>query len=109
MFPHERSLVERHRDKPFTLLGVNNDRDPDLIKREIEANKITWRSFKNQRGDPGGGQSISRKWQVSGYPTLFLIDHKGNIRQKWVGRPNDEELDGQIDALLKEAEAANGR
>jgi hypothetical protein len=27
MIPHERSLVERLKDKPFALLGVNSDVD----------------------------------------------------------------------------------
>ena len=29
MYPHERSLVERLKDKPFALIGVNSDTDKD--------------------------------------------------------------------------------
>jgi hypothetical protein len=102
MIPHERSLVTRMKNKPFTLLGVNSDRDPGKLKLDLASNRVNWRSFKNQRPqlDP-----ISKTYQVKGFPTLFLIDHKGVIRQKWVGNPGDAVLDQVIDALVREAEA----
>ena len=42
---------------------------------------------------------------MRGWPTLFLVDHKGIIRQKWVGNPGDEVLDKEIETLVKAAEA----
>jgi len=32
MYPHERSLVEKYRDEPFAILGVNSDEDLDELK-----------------------------------------------------------------------------
>ena len=31
MFPHERSLVKRLENKPFALIGINSDKDKNLI------------------------------------------------------------------------------
>lgn len=97
MYPHERSLVKRLADKPFALIGVNSDSDREEIKRIITKEKISWRSFWNG-GSPGG--PISTAWNVSGWPTIYLIDAKGVIRHKNVRGP---ELDEAIEALIAEA------
>ena len=38
MYPHERSLVKRLKDKPFALIGVNSDADLDEL-REVRVDK----------------------------------------------------------------------
>jgi hypothetical protein len=98
MYPHERSLVSRLANKPFVLIGVNSDRDRQGLKKVLVEQKITWRSFWNGGGTNG---PISRAWAVRGWPTLVLIDHKGVIRQKYVGSPGAAALDQAIDELLK--------
>lgn len=105
MYPHERSLVKRLADKPFALIGVNSDRDLNELKEVLNTEQITWRSFWN--GPQGTGGPISSDWNVRGWPTLFLIDHKGILRYKWVGNPGDRVMDEAIDKLVKEAEAGN--
>jgi len=102
MYPHERSLVKKLADKPFTLVGVNSDVDLTELKTVLEEEKITWRSFWN--GKDGTGGPISTEWNVHGWPTLFIIDHKGVIRHKYLGSPGDEKLDAAIDKLVAEAE-----
>jgi hypothetical protein len=107
MFPHERSLVKKLEGKPFVLLGVNGDDDlkaEDLKKKNEEA-QITWRSFKNRRG--GDQPDIATEWNLAGWPTLYLIDHQGVIRKKWIGPPTNEVLDKAIDDLVKTAEAGS--
>jgi|SRR5215203_3679688 len=97
MYPHERSLVEKYRDRPFVILGVNSDDDREQLKETIAKEKLTWRSFWD-----GGSTSgpIASRWNVSGWPTLYLIDHTGTIvRQVY----KDDEL---IEQKVKEAEAA---
>ena len=32
MYPHERSLVEQWKDRPFVIIGVNSDKDLDKVK-----------------------------------------------------------------------------
>jgi hypothetical protein len=102
MYPHERSLVKKMADKPFALVGVNSDRDLEALKPVLEEEKITWRSFWN--GKDGTGGPISTEWNVHGWPTLFVIDHKGVIRHKYLGSPGDEKLDEAIEKLVAEAE-----
>ena len=102
MFPHERSLVKKLANKPFALVGVNSDRDLKELKPVLEKEKITWRSFWN--GEKGTGGPISTEWNVHGWPTLYIIDHKGVIRHKYEGSPGEKVLDEAIDKLVAEAE-----
>ena len=102
MYPHERSLVKKMADKPFALVGVNSDPELAALKKVLEEEKITWRSFWN--GKEGTRGPISTEWNVQGWPTLFVIDHKGVIRHKWLGSPGDEVLDKAIEKLVEEAE-----
>lgn len=107
MVPHERSLVERMADKPFALIGVNGDDNDPGLKEKNEEKQITWRSFKNRRGDDE--KAIANQWNVQGWPTLYLVDHQGIIRRKWLGSPGDEVLDKEIDALVAAAEKDSGQ
>jgi hypothetical protein len=101
MYPHERSLVKRMANRPFALIGVNSDSDREKLKKVMEEKEITWRSFWNGGGTRG---PISTKWNVSGWPTLYVLDHKGVIRHKSIGSPGDETLDTWIDTLVEAAE-----
>jgi hypothetical protein len=100
MYPHERSLVNKLQGKSFALIGVNSDTDKAELRKVMEKEHITWRSFWNG-GSTGG--PISTEWGVQGWPTLYLIDHKGIIRKKWLGSPQGHVLDEQIDKLLAAA------
>ena len=102
MYPHERSLVKKMADKPFALVGVNSDKDREALKKVLEEEKITWRSFWN--GEKGTRGPISTEWNVHGWPTLYVIDHKGVIRHRWIGAPEGDKLDVAIEKLVAEAE-----
>src|SRR5947208_11847389 len=106
MYPHERSLVEKMKDKPFVILGVNSDKDRDKPKKLAEAGTVTWRSFWN--GEKGTGGPISEDWGVQGWPTVYLIDHTGVIRYKNPQARGEKGLDEAIEKLVKEAESAAG-
>jgi hypothetical protein len=96
MYPHERSLVKRLEGQPFALLGINSDRDREALKKVMKKQGITWRSFWNGGGTGG---PISSAWNVRGWPTIYVLDHKGVIRYKNV---RGERMDEAVDTLLAE-------
>ncbi len=104
MFPHERSLVNNLKDEPFVLLGVNGDSDPEALKKMNEDQDITWRSFANSHDSYDS--AISQRWNVNGWPTLYLIDANGKIRNRWLGNPGDQVLDEAIAGLIEEAKGS---
>jgi len=99
MYPHERSLVQRLAGKPFALVGVNSDENRAELKNVLVEEQITWRSFWNGGGTHG---PISAAWGVHGWPTIYVIDHKGVIRYKNV---RGDAMDKAVDKLLDEMRA----
>jgi hypothetical protein len=101
MYPHERSLVKRLAGKPFALLGINSDKDREELKKTMQKEQITWRSWWNGGNTEG---LIARKWNVRAWPTIYVLDAMGVIRYKGV---RGEAMDTAVDTLLKEL--AGGR
>ena len=85
MYPHERSLVEEMKDKPFALIGVNSDR-LTTARQAVKDNNLNWRSFQNQ--PPGAAQPISQEWSVQGWPTIVVLDEQMQIQYR--GHNGDE-------------------
>ena len=97
MYPHERSLVEKLKGRPFALIGVNSDKDLTTARKAVEKNGLNWRSFWS--GPAGTNGPIPSRWNVKGWPTIYLLDHEGKIRST---NPRGDELDQMIEKLLTE-------
>lgn len=98
MIPHEKTLVERLKNKPFALLGINTDSDVAMFKERCKKDGVTWRSaWQGGRSGP-----ISKLYGVTGYPTIYVLDAKGVIRFKGV---RGAQMDAAVDQLLAELEA----
>jgi hypothetical protein len=78
MIPHEKELVERLKDKPFALLGINSDGDAEKLKEILAKNDIRWR----QAVDGGTSGPLATRWNVNGWPTIYVLDAKGVIRHR---------------------------
>jgi peroxiredoxin len=100
MYPHERSLVEKMKGKPFALIGVNSDAK-EKVQAAIARENITWRSFWDG-GDTSG--PIATQYGVRGWPTIYVLDHEGIIRYKNVRGPA---MDKAVDELLDKVSTSN--
>lgn len=98
MIPHERELVERLKKKPFTLLSVSCDRNQETLAKFLENEPMPWDHWFD-----GPDGSVARTYRVQGFPSLFLIDHAGVLRKKWLGRPDPAALDKAIEEVVEEA------
>jgi hypothetical protein len=101
MYPHERSLVEKFQGKPFVILGINSDPNREIVKAASVKEKLTWRSFWDGGSTDG---PIASQWNVTGWPTLYLIDHKGIIVRMMGLSKEDDKL---IEEKVQEAEKAS--
>jgi len=100
MMPHERSLVEELKGKPFALIGINTDgKDKYEEGQKSDKGPVTWRSF-----DDGNTQGpICRAWNIDSFPSIFVLDHEGVIQQMDC---RGEELEKAVKDLIAKAEAA---
>ena len=96
MLPHEKALVERLQDHPFTMIGINSDPSGALEKR-IKNAGITWPIVLD--GSHEG--PIHKRWNITYWPAIFVLDGKGVIRFKNL---RGEALDKGVESLLGEIE-----
>ena len=85
--------MKRLADEPFALVGVNSDSNKEIIPDMRKKHRVTWRSFWNGPKGPRG--PISTAWNVRGWPTVYVIDHKGVIRY---ANPRGKDLDNAVDS-----------
>jgi hypothetical protein len=111
MLPHEKELVELYKDQPFALIGVNSDQPNDIdkapaadrfetcrlhVKKLLDEGGITWRNAI----DLGTDGPWASKWNVSGWPTLYVLDPQGTIQYKG---HDGEKMTKAIEELLASA------
>jgi peroxiredoxin len=99
MLPHERSLVEKLKGRPFSIVAVNSDQTRERLKDVMAKENITWPQFFDGGSTNG---PIATTWNVTGWPTLYLIDAKGVIRHK--NLRDEAAMEKAIEALIEEAE-----
>lgn len=100
--PHQKALVERLKDEPFAIVGVNTDDDKDEYRKKLAEFGVTWRSA--WQGSTGG--PIPTKWGIDSYPTVFVLDAEHVLRN--IG-PRGEALGRAVDELLAERKAGGAK
>jgi hypothetical protein len=75
---------------------VNTDSDRDAVRQVVARRGINWRSW--WAGGPDG--AIPAQWHITGYPSLFVIDARGVIRNDHA-QPGPE-LEQLVDTLIRE-------
>jgi hypothetical protein len=89
--------VERYQGRPFAFLGINSDDDPKMVKTFMAREGLPWRSW----WDQGAQGPIAKRYRVSGWPTLYVLDADGVIRYVQV---RGRSLDNAVDTLVRQAE-----
>ena len=84
----------------FAIVGVNSDKTIETAREVVKKNELSWKNFYD--GEPAG--PIATRWNVSGWPTIYVIDAKGTIRFKDV---RGDELDSAIEMLLAEMQSSS--
>ena len=95
MLPHEKEMVVRLKDKPFSLIGINSDGDRSVVNKILKEQGISWR----QVIDGSTSGPLATKWGIQGWPTIFILDAKGVIRYKDL---RDQAMEDAVNTLLEE-------
>jgi peroxiredoxin len=99
MYPGERAMVEKMKDRPFALLGIHCE-SQKVLDELVKNGTVTWRSWADGQQGP-----IAQQWGIDGYPTMVLIDHQGLIRWRSGGVPDEAALARMVEQLVQEAES----
>lgn len=93
MYTQEQKMVEKYAQEPFALLGINVDK-AEKARLTVDLKRVTWRFWWDGPDGP-----ITRQWNVSSFPTIYVLDHKGTIRFRDV---RGDDLDRAVEILLAE-------
>jgi len=96
MIPHERALVEKHKNDPFVFLSISTDDKVATLQNFLKKNSMPWRHW--WTGEAG----IVNDWNIQSYPTIYVIDAKGIIRYRF-DDVSAKDLDEAVSKLLLEA------
>ncbi len=95
-------LETRFADQPFVVLGVNTDADREEYLRQREALGGEW--LDAFQGSPGG--PWPSRWNVRRFPSSFLLDADGVLRER---DQSLERLEERIGRLVRELRPGTGR
>ena len=79
MYPDNRKLLEDYAGRPLAFVGVMGDTELTTVKESVEQKTITWPVWWDGGGTHG---PLATRWNVSGWPALFVLDHRGIIRYR---------------------------
>lgn len=101
MIPSLREWYEKYADQGLVIIGnhypeFNHEKDLDNLKDAVERFQIEYPVAQDNDGDTW------RAFENRYWPTLYLIDKKGNIRYKHIGEGAYQETEAAIQALLAE-------
>lgn len=79
-YPYQRFMLELYQDDPVTILGVNSDEDIETLRDAKETEGLTYRTWWDGHGEKNTEGPIASAWNVSGWPTIYVLDEEGVIR-----------------------------
>lgn len=94
--PHLKSLVERHKDDAFALIGINTGDEPKAFREGVKKFGVSWISaYQGMEMSP-----ISELYKVTGYPTYIVLDTDGTIAYRGHSR---DAIDPVVKKLIANA------
>ncbi len=94
-FQQLRELKKRYAGRPFEIVSVMVDKDPEEAQAAVDDGKITWPTLYD------AGRKLMHKWQFDPCSDRLLIDHQGVIRRR---ARYGTEADETIEQLVANAE-----
>ncbi len=96
--PELNEIYEGYKDRGFELLAIaSQSGSPEMIDRFVQRTKIEYPVLV-------GNDEVLMKYRVYAFPTDFIIDRNGLVRDHILGAPpgKKERLAGILDRLLSE-------
>jgi hypothetical protein len=72
-----KTTYEKLHPRGFEIIGISFDQNQEALERVLAREKMTW----PQHFEEGGsGSKFGEEFEISGIPTMWLVDKKGNLR-----------------------------
>jgi peroxiredoxin len=97
-------IPDRFEGRPFAMLGVNCDPNPEDAAHAIETGPIPWPNWYDPASED---DSLTGRYHVDRFPTLFLIDDDGVLRHRIPFPYPEDRLAQAIETLLENVESGD--
>ena len=94
--PEMNELAAKYRSRGVSFLGVNSEA---MGPGRLGVIALSWNFDYPVLSDAAA--EAERAYMVDAYPTLFLVDRAGIVRQIYYGAPGKGRLSAEIESLLK--------
>ena len=93
-YPHMKAWQEKYAGKGVMILGIHTpevaaEKDLDRIRKKIKENELKFAVAVDN--DARNWQAWGNRW----WPSVYLIDKRGNVRYRWDGELNYKEVRGE--------------
>lgn len=95
--PRLKRLAEQYKDKGFVIVGVGID-EAAKVRKIVEDHSVPWTVVSEELTVKNKMRSIARWYNITRYPTLFLIDREGRLIDAEARGP---EFEKKLDKLMK--------
>jgi thiol-disulfide isomerase/thioredoxin len=92
--PNVKAAYDKLKGKGFEIVGISFDQDQDKLESIVQREKMTW----PQHFDGSGQNKFGQEFGITGIPTMWLVDKKGNLRDLNAR----DDLAGKVEKLLAE-------
>ena len=90
--PHLIKLADKYRESGVLFIALSADKSADTVRKFVRKKGINY----NVAIDNG-----SADWfEITGYPTAFVVNHKGKVI--WQGMPREHKFEQAIDKAVKD-------
>ena len=79
-YPYQRFMLDLYEDDPVVILAVNSDEDIETALQSKEDEGLGYRAWWDGHGEVNTEGPIATEWNVSGWPTIYILDENGVIR-----------------------------
>ena len=90
--PKVLATYNKFHEKGFEIIGISTDESKEILISFVKARGIHWPQYLDEN------RVISNRWQVTGLPTMWLINKKGLL----VNMEARHDLQGDVEKLLAE-------
>ncbi|RMG02893.1 MAG: TlpA family protein disulfide reductase [Nitrospirae bacterium] len=99
--PGLEEVFKRYKNQGFTVIAVSIDSEKSAILNFLKSIPLSFPILHDPKIE------VSKRYKVYAYPTSFLIDRKGIIREKFIGEENwlDESRTKLIERFLNEKQS----
>jgi cytochrome c biogenesis protein CcmG/thiol:disulfide interchange protein DsbE len=88
-------MYDKYKDQGLEIIGISTDREgKEIVKQFVEKNKVNYPVLMYDM------KVISAYGGITGIPTTFIVNQKGEIVNKYVGFPGDEAFEEEIKKWL---------